>query len=109
MAILQEFREFAIKGNVVDLAVGVIIGTAFGKIVDSLVKNVIMPPIGYVIGGKPFEEDIIIWWNFVGRSTEEIQQAAHDWINQSRFGQVAGFEHERLTIPAIPDNLKASR
>jgi quercetin 2,3-dioxygenase len=62
-----------------------------------------------LIGGKPFEEDIIIWWNFVGRSTEEIQQAAHDWINQSRFGQVAGFEHERLTIPAIPDNLKASR
>ena len=62
-----------------------------------------------LIGGKPFEEDIIIWWNFVGRSTEEIQQAASDWINQTRFGEVQGFEHDRLTVPAIPDNLKASR
>ena len=46
MAMMQEFKEFAMKGNVVDLAVGVIIGGAFGKIVDSLVQDVIMPPIG---------------------------------------------------------------
>lgn len=61
-----------------------------------------------LIGGKPFEEDIIIWWNFVGRGDEEIQQAASDWINQTRFGEVQGFEHDRLTVPAIPDNIKAS-
>jgi len=56
MSLLSEFREFALKGNVVDLAVGVIVGAAFGKIVDSLVKNVLMPPIGYMIGGVNFAD-----------------------------------------------------
>jgi large conductance mechanosensitive channel len=56
MSLMSEFREFALKGNVVDLAVGVIVGAAFGKIVDSLVKNVLMPPIGYAIGGVNFNE-----------------------------------------------------
>src|SRR3954468_24695883 len=54
MAILKEFREFAIKGSVVDLAVGVIIGAAFGKIVDSLVKDLVMPVIGRIFGGLDF-------------------------------------------------------
>lgn len=54
MAMMQEFKEFAMKGNVVDLAVGVIIGGAFGKIVDSLVQDVIMPPISKVFGGLDF-------------------------------------------------------
>ena len=52
MAMMGEFRQFAMKGNVIDLAVGVIIGGAFGKIVDSLVQDVIMPPIGLLFGGK---------------------------------------------------------
>ncbi len=51
MSIASEFKEFAMKGNVVDMAVGVIIGTAFGKIVSSLVADVIMPPLGYVLSG----------------------------------------------------------
>lgn len=51
MSILKEFREFAVKGNVVDMAVGVIIGGAFGKIVSSLVNDVVMPPIGWLTGG----------------------------------------------------------
>ncbi|HET9046891.1 MAG TPA: MscL family protein, partial [Casimicrobiaceae bacterium] len=51
MSFMSEFREFAVKGSVVDLAVGVIIGAAFGKIVDSLVKDVIMPVINAVFGG----------------------------------------------------------
>ena len=51
MSIIQEFKEFAVKGNVMDLAVGVIIGGAFGKIIDSLVKDVIMPLISWVLGG----------------------------------------------------------
>ena len=50
MSMLQEFREFAVKGNVIDLAVGVIIGGAFGKIVDSVVKDLIMPLVGLVFG-----------------------------------------------------------
>jgi large conductance mechanosensitive channel len=54
MAILQEFREFAIKGNMVDLAVAVVIGTAFAKIVDSLVKDVVTPVIGLFLGGVDF-------------------------------------------------------
>jgi len=54
MSMLQEFKEFAVKGNVMDLAVGVIIGAAFGKIVDSVVNDLIMPIIGRVTGGLDF-------------------------------------------------------
>jgi large conductance mechanosensitive channel len=54
MSMMSEFRQFAMKGNVVDLAVGVIIGGAFGKIVDSLVQDIIMPPIGRLFGGLDF-------------------------------------------------------
>jgi large conductance mechanosensitive channel len=54
MSMMGEFRLFAMKGNVVDLAVGVIIGAAFGKIVDSLVQDIIMPPIGWLFGGLDF-------------------------------------------------------
>jgi len=54
MSIVKEFREFAVKGNVMDLAVGVIIGAAFGKIVSSLVEDVVMPVIGTVLGGLDF-------------------------------------------------------
>jgi large conductance mechanosensitive channel len=54
MGFIQEFKEFALKGNVVDLAVGLIIGSEFGKIVNSLVNDVIMPPIGKLIGGVNF-------------------------------------------------------
>jgi len=56
MGMLQEFREFAVKGNVVDMAVGVIIGGAFGKIVTSVVADVIMPPIGMLTGGVNFTD-----------------------------------------------------
>src|ERR1700744_6188317 len=55
MSVAKEFKEFAMRGNVVDLAVGVIIGAAFGKIVTSLVNDVIMPPIGYLTGGIDFK------------------------------------------------------
>jgi large conductance mechanosensitive channel len=54
MGILQEFKAFAVKGNVVDLAVAVIIGTAFGKIVDSLVQDLVMPVVGKLVGGLDF-------------------------------------------------------
>jgi len=56
MGMLQEFKEFAVKGNVVDLAVAVIVGGAFGKITTSLVNDVIMPPIGLLLGGVNFSE-----------------------------------------------------
>lgn len=56
MSLLKDFREFAMRGNVVDLAVGVIIGAAFGKIVSSLVSDIIMPPLGLLIGGIDFKQ-----------------------------------------------------
>jgi len=54
MSMIKEFKEFAMRGNVVDLAVGIIIGAAFGKIVSSLVNDVLMPPIGVLVGGVDF-------------------------------------------------------
>jgi large conductance mechanosensitive channel len=54
MSMIKEFKEFAVKGNVVDMAVGIIIGAAFGKIVSSFVGDVIMPPIGAILGGVDF-------------------------------------------------------
>ncbi|WP_239512982.1 large conductance mechanosensitive channel protein MscL, partial [Klebsiella aerogenes] len=59
MEMLKEFKEFALKGNVVDLAIGVIIGAAFGKIVDSLVGDVFMPIIGAIVGGLDFSNYFI--------------------------------------------------
>lgn len=56
MSLLQEFKTFAVKGNMIDMAVGIIIGAAFGKIVTSLVGDVIMPPLGMIIGGVDFSD-----------------------------------------------------
>ena len=56
LKVMQEFRQFALKGSVVDLAVGVIVGAAFGKIVSSLVENILMPPLGLLIGGVDFSQ-----------------------------------------------------
>ena len=60
MSFAKEFREFAIKGNVIDLAVGVIIGAAFGKIVDSLVKDIIMPVVSRIFGGHDFSSYFVM-------------------------------------------------
>jgi len=73
MKLVDEFKAFAMKGNVVDMAVGIIIGAAFGKIVSSLVSDIIMPPLGMLIGGVNFTDlklDINptagkeVWWNY---------------------------------------------
>jgi large conductance mechanosensitive channel len=56
MSVVKEFKEFALKGNVVDLAVGVIIGGAFGKVVTALVEKIFMPPLGFLIGGVDFSQ-----------------------------------------------------
>lgn len=72
MSVLQEFREFAVKGNAVDLAVGLILGAAFGKIVSSLVDDVIMPPIGYLLGKVDFSDLFI---TLTGDSYPTVQAA----------------------------------
>lgn len=56
MSMMKEFKEFAVKGNVVDMAVGIVIGAAFGKIVSALVAGVLMPPIGVLLGGVDFSD-----------------------------------------------------
>ncbi|WP_180021397.1 large conductance mechanosensitive channel protein MscL [Acinetobacter sp. YH16044] len=77
MSIIQEFREFAIKGNVMDLAVGVIIGGAFGKIIDSMVKDIIMPFISWILGG---DVDYSNWFVVLGDNPNNLTtlKAAQD-------------------------------
>jgi large conductance mechanosensitive channel len=60
MSLFKEFKDFAMKGNVVDLAIGVIIGAAFGKIVSSLVNDIIMPPLGLLLGGVDFSDKVVV-------------------------------------------------
>ena len=73
MGLLKEFKEFAVKGNVVDLAVAVIIGGAFGKIVSSFVNDVIMPPLGLLLGGMDFKDmQMILKEGTVNEAGEEI-------------------------------------
>jgi large conductance mechanosensitive channel len=76
MSFVSEFKEFVARGNVVDLAVGVVIGAAFGKIVSALVDNVIMPPIGYVIGGIDFSDLVIRIGNPVADATGKVTGGA---------------------------------
>lgn len=80
MSMASEFREFAVKGNVVDMAVGIIIGGAFGKIVTSIVNDVIMPPIGLLLGGVDFSDLAITLKAAVG-------EAAAVTLNYGKFIQ----------------------
>lgn len=66
MSMMKEFKQFAVKGNVVDMAVGIVIGAAFGKIVSSLVSGVIMPPIGVLLGGVDFSDLVFVVKEAVG-------------------------------------------
>jgi large conductance mechanosensitive channel len=68
MSVFKEFKEFAMKGNVVDMAVGIIIGAAFGKIISSLVADVVMPPIGMIVGGVNFTNLAITLKQAVGET-----------------------------------------
>lgn len=75
MKIWQEFKQFAIKGNAVDMAVAIIIGTSFNKVVNSLVNDVIMPPIGYVLGGVDFKNLQIIMKEATTKAAGEVVPA----------------------------------
>ncbi len=77
---IKEFKEFAMKGNVIDLAVGVIIGGAFGKIVGSLVDDIIMPPIGYLTGGVDFSK-----LKIVIKAADEANKVAEVAIKYGNF------------------------
>ncbi|HXE41725.1 MAG TPA: large conductance mechanosensitive channel protein MscL, partial [Candidatus Baltobacteraceae bacterium] len=91
MSMLKEFKEFAMRGNVVDLAVGVVIGAAFGKIVTSLVGDVIMPPIGKVTGGVDFKDLYII-----------LDHAKMDAFKVAHAG-AAGFDPAHISLKQLQD------
>ena len=88
MSMMKDFRDFAIKGNVVDLAVAVIIGGAFGKIVDSLVKDLIMPIVGAIFGGLDFSN------YFVQLGTIKPEQA-------TKLGHAAPYTYKELTDAGV--------
>lgn len=83
MSFVAEFKKFALRGNVVDLAVGVVIGAAFGKIVTSLVDNIIMPPIGWLIGGIDFSD-----WKWVLKPADAVAKKAEVAIQYGVFVNV---------------------
>lgn len=72
MSFITEFKEFAVKGNVIDLAVGVIIGGAFGKIVESFVKDIVMPMVGQLVGGVDFKQ---LYLNLGSQTYATLEQA----------------------------------
>jgi large conductance mechanosensitive channel len=85
MGFIGEFKEFAVKGNVIDMAVGIIIGAAFGSIVNSLVKDVIMPPIGMLMGGINFADMFVSLDGKAYATLAEAQAAAAPTINYGLF------------------------
>ena len=82
MSFASEFKEFALKGNVMDLAVGVIIGAAFGKIVDSLVKDLIMPIVGKIFGGIDFSN----WFILLGNPPADFKGSIASFADLSKAG-----------------------
>jgi large conductance mechanosensitive channel len=86
MGMLQEFKQFAMRGNVVDMAVGVIIGGAFGKIVTSIVSDIIMPPIGCLVGGANFTDLKLVLKEAVMEGEEVVTPAVT--LNYGNFIQV---------------------
>jgi len=72
MSMIKEFKDFAVKGNVVDMAVGIVIGVAFGKIVTALVSGIIMPPIGVLLGGMDFSDLAFVVKEAVGEAPAVI-------------------------------------
>ncbi len=83
MGIVKEFREFAVKGNVVDMAVGIIIGASFGAIVKSLVDGIIMPPIGMLVGNSGFEE---LFYDLSGKGFSTLAEASASGAPVLKYG-----------------------
>lgn len=87
MGLVQEFKEFAVKGNVMDMAIGVIVGGAFGKIVSSLVDDVIMPPIGKLLGGVSFSDLFLSLGDKTASTLAEAKAAGIPTLNYGNFLQ----------------------
>lgn len=87
MGMIQEFKEFAVKGNALDLAVGVVLGTAFGRIVTSLVDDILMPPIGLALGGVDFSDLFVNLGDGSYQSLAEAKAAGAPTLNYGNFLQ----------------------
>lgn len=86
MGMIKEFKDFAVRGNVVDLAVAVIIGAAFGKVVSSMVNDIIMPPIGLLVGGVDFTDLMIVLKDaYMGPAGEEVNAVTINYGNFIQF------------------------
>ena len=97
MGFIKEFKEFAMRGNVLDMAVGVVVGGAFGKIVTSLVNNIIMPPIGVLLGGIDFS-DFFIPLSLNGQKVETLADAKAAGIPVIAYGSFLNTILEFLII-----------
>lgn len=85
MALLKEFKEFALKGNVIDLAIGVVIGAAFGKIVDSFVNDILMPPLAVLTGGRDFSNMFVTLGSGTYATVAEAKAAGVATLNYGLF------------------------
>lgn len=83
MSIVSEFKEFAVKGNAMDLAIGVVIGAAFQKIVNSLVNDILMPPIGWLTGGVDFQN---LYFNLASTPISSIREAKEKGVPVIAYG-----------------------
>jgi large conductance mechanosensitive channel len=110
MGFIGEFKEFALKGNVLDMAVGIIIGAAFGGIVSSLVKDVIMPPIGMLMGGINFADLFITLDGKAYATLAEAQAAAAPTVNYGLFiNAIINFIIVALAIFVLIRQVNAAR
>jgi large conductance mechanosensitive channel len=110
MGFVSEFRDFAMKGNVLDMAVGIIIGAAFGSIVNSLVKDVIMPPIGMIMGGINFADMFVALDGKTYATLAAAQAAAAPTINYGLFiNAVINFIIVALAIFLLIRQVNAAR
>lgn len=110
MGFIGEFRDFAMKGNVLDMAVGIIIGAAFGGIVNSLVKDVIMPPIGMIMGGINFADMFVALDGKTYATLAAAQAAAAPTINYGLFiNAVINFIIVALAIFLLIRQVNAAR
>jgi large conductance mechanosensitive channel len=110
MGFIGEFKEFAMKGNVLDMAVGIIIGAAFGSIVNSLVKDIIMPPIGLIMGGMNFGDMFFALDGKTYATLAEAQAAAAPTINYGLFiNAIINFIIVALAIFVLIRQVNAAR
>ncbi len=110
MGFISEFRDFAMKGNVLDMAVGIIIGAAFGGIISSLVKDVIMPPIGMIMGGINFADMFVALDGKTYATLAAAQAAAAPTINYGLFiNAIINFIIVALAIFVLISRVNAAR